>query len=321
MYFYRSDLNAVELVPCFIACRPFSNSSLLSEELAAAVENLVMLPNIPGVSETSRDSGSSEAIHDYAEIYTPSREGMNWAQSAQGPRPPTPPLHRFPSWEAKIYQVKDSFKVFAKMNSLKLCKRIIKLNYREGRNIYILEILLQVADGGLGIGPPTNEESAPSTMTNTTSSSKHSQATGHNLTAHNSQGYCDISVPVYATVKGRSILYFLFIIISNNIDFQVFFFIYYIYFSLGRASQIRSMPFGDSSDDSSDGEEHPNQTETNTRITNSSSDNTDSSLGSGSSPSKSVKTTSSLSPAKRSSSGSPSKSVKRGKHFVIARYF
>ncbi|XP_026825796.1 uncharacterized protein CG43867 isoform X2 [Ooceraea biroi] len=216
------------------------DSSLLSEELAAAVENLVMLPNISGVSEASRDSGSSEAVHDYAEIYTPSREGMNWLQGGgQAPRPPTPPLHRFPSWEAKIYQV---------------------------------------ADGGLGIGPPTNEESAPSTMTNT-SSSKHSQATGHNLTAHNSQGYCDISVPVYATVKGR-------------------------------ASQIRSMPFGDSSDDSSDGEEHPNQTETNTRITNSSSDNTDSSLGSGSSPSKSIKTTSSLSPAKRSSSGSPSKSVK-----------
>ncbi|XP_024940192.1 uncharacterized protein CG43867 isoform X5 [Cephus cinctus] len=218
------------------------DSSLLSEELAAAVENLVMLPSIPGVAETSRDSGSSEAVHDYAEIYTPSREGINWTQAGgQGPRPPTPPLHRFPSWEAKIYQV---------------------------------------ADGGLGIGPRTNEESAPSTTTNTTSSSKHSHATGHNLTAHNSQGYCDISVPVYATVKGR-------------------------------ASQIRSMPFGDSSDDSSDGEEHPNQTETNTRITNSSSDNTDSSLGSGSSPSKSVKTTSSLSPAKRSSSGSPSKSVKR----------
>ena len=77
------------------------------------------------------------------------------------------------------------------------------------------------------------------------------------------------------------------------------------------------MPFGDSSDDSSDGEEHPNQTETNTRITNSSSDNTDSSLGSGSSPSKSVKTTSSLSPAKRSSSGSPSKSVKRGEFSTI----
>uniref|UniRef100_A0A0C9RTG8 CG42248 protein n=1 Tax=Fopius arisanus TaxID=64838 RepID=A0A0C9RTG8_9HYME len=219
-------------------------SSLLSEELAAAVENLVMLPSIPGVSEANRDSGSSETLHDYAEIYTPSREGMNWAgqPSSSAPRPPTPPLHRFPSWEAKIYQV---------------------------------------ADGGLGIGPPTNDDAsvAPSSTTNT-NSSKHSHATGHNLTAHNSQGYCDISVPVYATVKGR-------------------------------ASQIRSMPFGDSSDDSSDGEDHPNQTETNTRITNSSSDNTDSSLGSGSSPSKSIKTTSSLSPAKRSSSGSPSKSVKR----------
>jgi hypothetical protein len=34
--------------------------------------------------------------------------------------------------------------------------------------------------------------------------------------------------------------------------------------------------------------------------------------GSGSSPSKSMKTTSSLSPAKHSSSGSPSKSMKRG---------
>lgn len=80
--------------------------SLLSEELAAAVENLVMLPNMSGVSEASRDSGSSEAVHDYAEIYTPSREGMNWLQgSGQAPRPPTPPLHRFPSWEAKIYQV------------------------------------------------------------------------------------------------------------------------------------------------------------------------------------------------------------------------
>ncbi|KOC70571.1 Uncharacterized protein WH47_03587 [Habropoda laboriosa] len=223
------------------ACGTIQRGITTTNMDSSSVFYLVMLPNIPGVSETSRDSGSSEAVHDYAEIYTPSREGMNWTQNAQGPRPPTPPLHRFPSWEAKIYQV---------------------------------------ADGGLGIGPPTNEESAPSTMTNTTSSSKHSQATGHNLTAHNSQGYCDISVPVYATVKGR-------------------------------ASQIRSMPFGDSSDDSSDGEEHPNQTETNTRITNSSSDNTDSSLGSGSSPSKSVKTTSSLSPAKRSSSGSPSKSVKR----------
>lgn len=71
-----------------------------------------MLPNMPGQTESNRDSGSSEAVHDYAEIYTPSREGMNWLQSGmQGPRPPTPPLHRFPSWEAKIYQVVTIFTV------------------------------------------------------------------------------------------------------------------------------------------------------------------------------------------------------------------
>lgn len=60
-----------------------------------------------------------------------------------------------------------------------------------------------MADGGLGIGPSTNDDTSgvPSSTSNT-NSSKHSHTTGHNLTAHNSQGYCDISVPVYATVKG-----------------------------------------------------------------------------------------------------------------------
>lgn len=97
-----------------------------------------------------------------------------------------------------------------------------------------------------------------------------------------------------------------------------------------RASQIRSSPFsGDSSDDSSDGEDHlHSHTVANSRTTNSSTDNTgkmrtlfvdnvhciylsnlsDTSISS-SSPSKSQsqKTGSSLSPLKRSSSGSPSK--------------
>ncbi|KPJ12155.1 Uncharacterized protein CG42248 [Papilio machaon] len=85
--------------------------------LQAAVENLVVLPTTPN---TSTDG---DTTHDYAEIYTPSRERTPAWQGAvnvvvQGhsrgstadssasdnPRPPTPPLHRFPSWEAKIYQ-------------------------------------------------------------------------------------------------------------------------------------------------------------------------------------------------------------------------
>ncbi|CAG9788118.1 unnamed protein product [Diatraea saccharalis] len=247
-----------------------------------AVENLVVLPTTPN---TSTDG---DTTHDYAEIYTPSRErtpawqgavnvvvqgGNSRGGSSTGdsstseqPRPPTPPLHRFPSWEAKIYQVAD-------------------------------DGLQQSVEGELSPPPCTRP-------------------------MHESTSYQDISVPVYATVKGR-------------------------------ASQIRSMPFtGDSSDDSSDGEESMGVTVHNTphhnpiygaqtsnqvpmpinnvnltsvlpasiqqtsnhalALTNSANgqcSSSDTSL-SASSPSKSVKTSSSLSPAKRSSSGSPSKQSK-----------
>ncbi|KAL0828956.1 hypothetical protein ABMA28_003848 [Loxostege sticticalis] len=256
-----------------------TTASLLADDLATAVENLVVLPTTPN---TSTDG---DTTHDYAEIYTPSRErtpawqgavnvvvqGNSRGGSSTGdsstseqPRPPTPPLHRFPSWEAKIYQVAD-------------------------------DGLQQSVEGELS--PPP----CPRPM-------------------HESTSYQDISVPVYATVKGR-------------------------------ASQIRSMPFtGDSSDDSSDGEESMGVTVHNTPhhtfgaqtsnqinmpinnvnltsvlpvsiqqtsnhalvLTNSANgqcSSSDTSL-SASSPSKSVKTSSSLSPAKRSSSGSPSKQSK-----------
>nr|XP_026494593.1 uncharacterized protein CG43867 [Vanessa tameamea] len=253
-------------------------ASLLADDLAAAVENLVVLPTTPN---TSTDG---DTTHDYAEIYTPSRErtpawqgvhvvvqGTSRGGSSTGdscvsdqPRPPTPPLHRFPSWEAKIYQVADD-----------------------------------------GLQQSVEEELSPPPCPRT---------------MHESTSYQDISVPVYATVKGR-------------------------------ASQIRSMPFtGDSSDDSSDGEESMGVTVHNTphhnplygqtsqmpmtinninltsilpasiqqtagphglvlNNTNGQCSSSDTSL-SASSPSKSVKTSSSLSPAKRSSSGSPSKQSK-----------
>lgn len=80
----------------------------------------MLLPTIPGGTESNRNSDSSETVHDYAEIYTPSREGVNWNQgngSVEAPRPPTPPLHRFPSWEAKIYQVlKVNYKSKSNLN-------------------------------------------------------------------------------------------------------------------------------------------------------------------------------------------------------------
>ncbi|XP_041981680.1 uncharacterized protein CG43867 isoform X2 [Aricia agestis] len=244
-----------------------TTASLLADDLATAVENLVVLPTTPN---TSTDG---DTTHDYAEIYTPSRErtpawqgvnvivqGNSRGGSSTGescasdqPRPPTPPLHRFPSWEAKIYQVADD-----------------------------------------GLQQSVEEELSPPPCPRP---------------MHESTSYQDISVPVYATVKGR-------------------------------ASQIRSMPFtGDSSDDSSEGEESMGVTVQNTphhnptyapgplpinnvnltsalpaALTQHGCSSSDTSL-SASSPSKSLKTSSSLSPAKRSSSGSPSKSKTRDTSF------
>lgn len=44
-----------------------------------------------------------------------SRSGSSTGDSSIAelqPRPPTPPLHRFPSWEAKIYQVSVKYVLF-----------------------------------------------------------------------------------------------------------------------------------------------------------------------------------------------------------------
>lgn len=138
------------------------------------MESLVLLPTVPA---TSNDS---DTTHDYAEIYTPSRERTPWLReppshcdgstsstnsgslseiAAPLPKPPTPPLHRFPSWEAKIYQV---------------------------------------ANDGLHIAGQSTVE-------------HHEHVNGGTSTVTRvhivSSGYCDISVPVYATVKGVSIYF------------------------------------------------------------------------------------------------------------------
>ena len=47
-------------------------------------------------------SKAKDEIHDYSEIYTPNNENGPWTSD----KPPTPPLHRFPSWESRIYQVR-----------------------------------------------------------------------------------------------------------------------------------------------------------------------------------------------------------------------
>ncbi|XP_055915623.1 uncharacterized protein CG43867 isoform X9 [Eupeodes corollae] len=237
----------------------------LERNLVAAVDGLILTP-LSG----RPNSSDTDTAHDYAEIYTPSREKLPaWMKNnptlvAIGgststttttselvgmvgtPRPPTPPLHRFPSWEAKIYQVANDGLAATEGD-------------HEGKQLNVSNSQNQTgtlgsANGSGSIGGGGTPSRAQQTA---------------------SGGFCDISVPVYATVKGR-------------------------------ASQIRSIPFtGDSSDDSSDGEEHAVMMTHNSH-NSSSTDNTETSTsGSASSPSKSLKTSSSLSPAKRSGSESP----------------
>ncbi|XP_016986442.1 uncharacterized protein CG43867 isoform X7 [Drosophila rhopaloa] len=284
----------------------------LERNLVAAVDGLTLAPlssissKAPGGGGGSTGSGAvprpdssdTDTAHDYAEIYTPSCEKLpawmknNPALMASGgnssttttttselgvPRPPTPPLHRFPSWEAKIYQVANDGLAGAGTGT-------------------------SAGESAASQEPGIQEGTGTGTGTNLSNGRRHGHShgsatcDGHGALGSTpgtplppsrqqqtaSGGFCDISVPVYATVKGR-------------------------------ASQIRSMPFtGDSSDDSSDGEDHAVML-THHSHNSSSTDNTETSTsGSASSPSKSLKTSSSLSPAKRSGSESPKNAKARG---------
>ncbi|XP_050745006.1 uncharacterized protein CG43867 isoform X11 [Drosophila biarmipes] len=271
----------------------------LERNLVAAVDGLTLAPLssisckapggvIAGSGGVPRpDSSDTDTAHDYAEIYTPSCERLpawmknNPALMTSGgnssttttttselgvPRPPTPPLHRFPSWEAKIYQVANDGLAGAGTGLSTTESTVIQEpDIQEGIGTtpsndrrYIQSHESGTVDGNGTLGSTPGTPLPPSRQQQTASG-----------------GYCDISVPVYATVKGR-------------------------------ASQIRSMPFtGDSSDDSSDGEDHAVML-THHSHNSSSTENTETSTsGSASSPSKSLKTSSSLSPAKRSGSESP----------------
>lgn len=140
----------------------------LSRDLAAALESARPIDPVP----------------DYAEIYTPSLEKQPAWATATHPateidamaetrnstlRAPTPPLHRFPSWEAKIYQVASD-------------------GLKTGEN------------GGSSQEPQESGNSMENSSSDGVDSSR-AQRTA-------SGGYCDINVPVYATVKGVSVQFY-----------------------------------------------------------------------------------------------------------------
>lgn len=133
----------------------------LLNDFAVAVEGLNLI-----------SKHADDVTHDYAEIYTPSVEkNPIWLKTLPGAinsspsslsnadfasKPPTPPLHRFPSWEAKIYEV---------------------------------------ANDGLAAAGDDSDSQDQTSNANMDSLPRLQAVLG---------GYCDINVPVYATVKGVS---------------------------------------------------------------------------------------------------------------------
>nr|XP_042909382.1 uncharacterized protein CG43867 [Parasteatoda tepidariorum] len=173
--------------------------------------------------ERRRTVQTSNDLHDYAEIYTPSKEMIVGLDSDMDIRPPTPPLHRFPSWESRIYEVAMNG-ISLSRDALHSCPMIPSHKPKKNQDSYMTD------------------------------------------------SFTDMSIPVYAMVKGR-------------------------------ASQIRSVPFTGESTDSSDNEENTRVTSTHTT-----SGETESSASTGS-PGRN-KSSTNQSPAKHSCT-SPTKSVKR----------
>lgn len=158
----------------------------LSRDLAAAVEelNLISIAKKSHQTPTKKGAQPVDPAHDYAEIYTPSLEKQPaWTKDVQPAsdvsspftvestpdagnvslRAPTPPLHRFPSWEAKIYQV---------------------------------------ANDGLTASENCSSSQEPDESGNSMENSSGDGADSSRAQRTASGGYCDINVPVYATVKG-----------------------------------------------------------------------------------------------------------------------
>lgn len=156
----------------------------LSRDLAAAVDELNLI-SIAKKTHSTKDIPVDPA-HDYAEIYTPSREKQPFfTKDCQAPselsstftsesaidgrnsalRAPTPPLHRFPSWEAKIYQV---------------------------------------ANDGLTSGENCSSNDLEDSTNALENGGDDATDGGGRAQRTASGGYCDINVPVYATVKGVS---------------------------------------------------------------------------------------------------------------------
>ncbi|XP_071044238.1 uncharacterized protein CG43867 isoform X3 [Parasteatoda tepidariorum] len=134
-------------------------------------KNVITLENFPcSLNLYGNHICHQDELHDYAEIYTPNKECIDFYTNNDGcestttneavtcTKAPTPPLHRFPSWESRIYDVALS-----------------------------------------GINVPIDTFKAPLADT-----SNNNQAKSSTDTSNSNAAFTELSIPVYATVNGRA---------------------------------------------------------------------------------------------------------------------
>ncbi len=168
---------------------------------------------------------AGEEWHDYAEIYTPSGEKMPPWLKANGEagglsvttKPPTPPLHRCPSWESRIYRVATSNEGFTVSGGGVASNGAPAPSPTPTRSPSVPippSLGAGVTGNGNGTGNGTGAAGSlvpsrvasygdvPSTPT------RPSRATSGSHIRRD-DGYCPLLIPVFATVKGVSVLPFL----------------------------------------------------------------------------------------------------------------
>ncbi|XP_054160469.1 pleckstrin homology domain-containing family H member 2-like [Oppia nitens] len=105
----KNDLSSLDLNPLICYASRSSNSLTYFSRAGSLDRKLADMKRL-NFNELKKKKNvfAANEVHDYSDIYTPSKEAKAFLLKdfeSSNQRPPTPPLHRCPSWESRIYQI------------------------------------------------------------------------------------------------------------------------------------------------------------------------------------------------------------------------